>query len=61
MCLAQGPQCSDADEAGIRGLRYQVKHSTTEPLAPDIIPCGIQKNILVKFGEILTSDLGDGI
>ena len=35
MCLAQGPQHSDAGEARTRSLsvsRSRVKHSTTEPL-----------------------------
>ena len=32
MCLAQGPQCSDAVEALTRGPPSRVKHSTTEPL-----------------------------
>ena len=32
MCLAQGPQPSDAGEAQIRGPRSRVMHSTTEPL-----------------------------
>ena len=32
MCLAQGPQRSDAGEARTRGPRSRVKHSTTEPL-----------------------------
>ena len=32
MCLAQGPQRSDAGEARIRAPRSRVKHSTTEPL-----------------------------
>ena len=32
MCLAQGPQRSDAGEARTCGPRSQVKHSTTEPL-----------------------------
>ena len=32
MCLAQGPQGSDASEARTRGLWSHVKHSTTEPL-----------------------------
>ena len=32
MCLAQGPQRSDAGEARTRAPRSRVKHSTTEPL-----------------------------
>ena len=32
MCLAQGPQRSDAGEARTRGPRSRVKHSTTETL-----------------------------
>ena len=32
MCLAQGPQRSDAGEARTRALRSRVKHSITEPL-----------------------------
>ena len=32
MCLAQGPQRSDAGEARTRGPRSRVKQSTTEPL-----------------------------
>ena len=32
MCLAQGPQRSDAGEALTPALRSRVKHSTTEPL-----------------------------
>ena len=32
MCLAQGPQRSDAVEARTRGPRSRVSHSTTEPL-----------------------------
>ena len=32
MCLAQGPQRSDAGEARTRGPLSQVKHSTTEQL-----------------------------
>ena len=32
MCLAQGPQRSDAGEARTAALRSRVKHSTTEPL-----------------------------
>ena len=32
MCLAQGPQHSDAGEARTRGPWSRVKHSTTEPL-----------------------------
>ena len=32
MCLAQGPQRSDAGEARTRGPLSRVKHSTTEPL-----------------------------
>ena len=32
MCLAQGPQRSDAGEAQTRGPRSGVKRSTTEPL-----------------------------
>ena len=32
MCLAQGPQRSDAGEARTRGPWSRVKHSTTEPL-----------------------------
>ena len=32
MCLAQGPQLSDAGEARTRGPWSRVKHSTTEPL-----------------------------
>ena len=32
MCLAQGPQCSDAGEALTAVPRSRVKHSTTEPL-----------------------------
>ena len=32
MCLAQGPQRSDADEAQTTPPRSRVKHSTTEPL-----------------------------
>ena len=32
MCLAQGPQRSDAGEARTRTPRSPVKHSTTEPL-----------------------------
>ena len=32
MCLAQGPQCSDAGDLEPAALRSQVKHSTTEPL-----------------------------
>ena len=32
MCLAQGPQCSDAGEAWTHAPRSWVKHSTTEPL-----------------------------
>ena len=32
MCLAQGPQHSDADEAQTWTHRSRVKHSTTEPL-----------------------------
>ena len=32
MCLAQGPQGSEAGEARIRAPRSRVKHSTTEPL-----------------------------
>ena len=32
MCLAQGPQRSDAGEAQLAALLSRVKHSTTEPL-----------------------------
>ena len=32
MCLAQGPQRSDAGEAHPAALRSRVKHSTIEPL-----------------------------
>ena len=32
MCIAQGPQRSDAGEARTRGPLSRVKHSTTEPL-----------------------------
>ena len=32
MCLAQGPQRSDAGEARTHIPRSRVKHSTTEPL-----------------------------
>ena len=32
MCLAQGPQHSDAGEAEFAAPRSRVKHSTTEPL-----------------------------
>ena len=32
MCLAQGPQRSDAGEAQTRAPRSRVKHSITEPL-----------------------------
>ena len=32
MCLAQGPQRSDAGEARTRGHRFRVMHSTNEPL-----------------------------
>ena len=32
MCLAQGPQRSDAGEAGTAAPGSQVKHSTTEQL-----------------------------
>ena len=32
MCLAQGPQHTDASEARTRGPLSLVKHSTTEPL-----------------------------
>ena len=32
MCLAQGPQSSDAGEARTRGPSARVKHFTTEPL-----------------------------
>ena len=32
MCLAQGPQRSDAGEARTHGPRSRVKHCTTEPL-----------------------------
>ena len=39
MCLAQGPQRSDAGEAGTRGPQSQVKHSTTEPLHSLLVWC----------------------
>ena len=32
MCLAQGPQCSDAGETLTAAPQSRVKHSTTEPL-----------------------------
>ena len=37
MCLAQGPQHSDADEARTWAPRSRVKHSTTEPLRSLVI------------------------
>ena len=37
MCLAQGPQCSDASEAQPAAPRSRVKHSTTEPLRSLVI------------------------
>ena len=45
MCLAQGPQRSDAGEA-----LSQVKHSTTEPLRPLIFK--ETNNILIQRIEI---------
>ena len=39
MCLAQGPQGSDACEARTWGPRSRVKHSTTKPLRSQGLPC----------------------
>ena len=50
MCLAQGPQCSDAGEAQTRVPRSRVKHSTTEPLRSLIRMCSYEKaHIHLKF------------
>ena len=40
MCMAQGAQRSDADEARTVSPQSWVKHSTTEPLNADIILLG---------------------
>ena len=45
MCLAQGPQHSDAGEARNRGPRSRVKHSTTEPLRSHLTK--VELNILL--------------
>ena len=45
MCLAQGPQHSDAGEARTVALRSRVKHSTTEPLrSPTYISVDLAHN-----------------
>ena len=55
MCLAQGPQRSDASEAQTRGPRSRVKHSTTEPLRSLNGPvnahliCGVEKASMAYF------------
>ena len=48
MCLAQGPQRSDAGEARTRGPRSRVKHSTTEPLRSLRLVVWIRRYILFR-------------
>ena len=52
MCLAQGPQRSDACEARTAAPRSRVKHSTTEPLRSQKITYILDKktyHVLASF------------
>ena len=51
MCLAQGPQRSDAGEARTPGPRSRVKHSATEPLH-SLIHCLETEKSLLDFHDL---------
>ena len=54
MCLAQGPQRSDAGEARHVAPRSRVKNSTTEPLRSPLRFCEILVYIEYKQYKIIT-------
>ena len=47
MCLAQGPQRSDAGEARTATLRSRIKHTTTEPLR-SLLNSDIDERIILQ-------------
>ena len=51
MCLAQGPQSSDAGEAQPAALRSRVKHSTTEPLRSQFV-CVFDREFVCEGQEV---------